>query len=121
MVARSRANISCSKRSWHSCLVTSWHTTTCATPAAPEGNRPHGSFGGVVVQLQHAVFEIRPQPLDAGVPRDIVLAHMWSSLAAAQGHKSAQENRDNAAELMTPNQIAEARRLAREWMAKHQQ
>ena len=55
-----------------------------------------------------------------GVPQDIVLAHMWSSLAAAQGHKSAQENRDNAAELMTPDQIAEAQRMAREWMAKHQ-
>jgi hypothetical protein len=29
--------------------------------------------------------------------------------------------RDEVAELMTPDQIAEAQRMAREWMAKHQQ
>jgi hypothetical protein len=28
--------------------------------------------------------------------------------------------RDEVAELMTPDQIAEAQRMAREWMAKHQ-
>jgi len=29
--------------------------------------------------------------------------------------------RDEVAELMTPDQIAEAQRMAREWMARHQQ
>jgi hypothetical protein len=29
--------------------------------------------------------------------------------------------RDEVAELMTPDQIAEAQRMAREWMAEHQQ
>ena len=29
--------------------------------------------------------------------------------------------RDRIANSMTPDQIAEARRLAREWVAKHQQ
>jgi hypothetical protein len=28
--------------------------------------------------------------------------------------------RDEVAELMTPDQFAEAQRMAREWMAKHQ-
>jgi TPR repeat protein len=54
-----------------------------------------------------------------GVPQDDVLAHMWSNLAAAQGYDDAVENRDVVAGLMSPNQIAEAERLAREWMAAH--
>ena len=54
-----------------------------------------------------------------GVTLDFVQAHMWLSLATAQGNKKASERRDIVAELMTPNQIAEAQRMAREWMAKH--
>ncbi len=53
-----------------------------------------------------------------GVPRDHVRAHMWSSLSAAQGNKDAAKSRDVFAKLMTPAQIAEARRLAREWKPK---
>ena len=56
-----------------------------------------------------------------GVPQDYVLAHLWFNLAAAQGGESARENRDIAAKRMTPDQFAEAQRMAREWMAKHQQ
>ena len=50
-----------------------------------------------------------------GVPQDHVLAHMWFNLSAAQGDEDAVENRDRAAGLMTPDQLAEAQRLAREW------
>ncbi len=50
-----------------------------------------------------------------GVPQDYVLAHMWFSLAAAQGSNSAKEQRDIVADRMTPDQIAEAQRMAREW------
>lgn len=50
-----------------------------------------------------------------GVPQDYVLAHMWFNLAAAQGDQNAVKNRDTAAAKMTPAQIAEAQRLAREW------
>ncbi len=49
------------------------------------------------------------------VPQDYVLAHMWLSLAGAQGQISATKNRDLAAKRMTPAQIAEAQKLAREW------
>ena len=56
-----------------------------------------------------------------GVPKDSVLAYMWLNLAAAQGLKDAQKGRGLVAEEMTPDQIAEAQRMAREWMAKHQQ
>jgi hypothetical protein len=50
-----------------------------------------------------------------GVPQDYVLAHMWFNLAAAQGDDDALKHRDRMASLMTPDQIAEAQRLAREW------
>jgi TPR repeat protein len=50
-----------------------------------------------------------------GVPQDYVLAHMWFNLAAAQGNEDARQNRDSVAKLMTPDQVAEAQRLARQW------
>ncbi len=50
-----------------------------------------------------------------GVPQDYVFAHMWFNLSAAQGGKDARKNRDIAAELMTPEQIAQAQKLARDW------
>jgi hypothetical protein len=50
-----------------------------------------------------------------GVPPDNVLAHMWLSLAAAQRHGDAAKLRDSLARIMTPDQIAEAQRMAREW------
>ena len=52
-----------------------------------------------------------------GVPQDYVRAHMWFNLAASHGvlgHK----DRDELAAKMTPAQIAEAQRLAREWKPK---
>ncbi len=53
-----------------------------------------------------------------GVPQDYVQAYKWFSLAAALGDQIARENRDRAAELMTPAQIAEAQRLAQAWKPK---
>ena len=49
-----------------------------------------------------------------GVPRDYVQAHMWFSLATTKGDKDAVKNRDAVAAKMTPAQIAEAQKLARE-------
>jgi uncharacterized protein len=60
-----------------------------------------------------------------GVPQDYVLAHMWYNLAAA--HFPSTESdlrnevvkfRDELAGKMTPDQIAQAQRLAREWAPK---
>jgi uncharacterized protein len=50
-----------------------------------------------------------------GVPQDNVSAHMWLNLAAASGKQDAAEQREAVAQLMTPAQIAEAQKLAREW------
>jgi TPR repeat protein len=41
--------------------------------------------------------------------------NMWYNLAAAQGAGVAAKNRDRMAAKMTPEQIAEAQRLARRW------
>jgi uncharacterized protein len=53
-----------------------------------------------------------------GVAQNYVVAHMWFSLAAAAGDGDAARNQDISAAKMTSEQIAEARRLAREWEPK---
>ena len=54
-----------------------------------------------------------------GVPQDYVEAYKWSNLAAAKGDSvarmAAADMRDNLAKKMTPDQIAEAQQLAREF------
>jgi TPR repeat protein len=54
-----------------------------------------------------------------GTPKNNVLAYVWWNIAAAQGHESAASNRGNLEELMTPNQIAEAQKLSKEYYAKY--
>ena len=54
-----------------------------------------------------------------GVQQDDVNAAMWLDLAARQGDQSAARLRNRAISEMTPDQIADAQRLAREWMEKH--
>jgi hypothetical protein len=54
------------------------------------------------------------------VPTDFTLAYMWAELAASHAQDDetreiAIKNRDNLAEGMGPEQIAEARRMALEW------
>ncbi len=53
-----------------------------------------------------------------GVAKDFVLAHMWYNLAAAQGNFGSPVQRDIVAMKMTPAQISEAQKLAREWKPK---
>ena len=50
-----------------------------------------------------------------GVPQDKIRAYMWFNLSAAQGREGAAAFRDLIARRMTPAQIAEAQKLAREW------
>ena len=45
---------------------------------------------------------------------------MWSNLASNNGQDSGKMNRDIIATEMTPQQIAKARRLAREWKPSRQ-
>ncbi len=58
-----------------------------------------------------------------GVPQDYVLAHMWFDLAVSklppgEVRDRAVKNRDHVAKRMTPAQISEAQKLAREWKPK---
>ena len=53
-----------------------------------------------------------------GVPKDYVAAYMWLNLAAAQGNEGAKKGKGILSEKMTKEQIAEAQKLSREWLAK---
>jgi TPR repeat protein len=53
-----------------------------------------------------------------GVPKDLVQAHFWFSVSAARGSDASRKSRERVAKKMTPAQIAEAQRLARELMEK---
>ena len=50
-----------------------------------------------------------------GVPQDFVRAHMWFSLSAAKGEQIAVKTLEMAERNMTPAQITEAQKLARDW------
>jgi len=54
-----------------------------------------------------------------GVPADMVAAHMWFNLAAAQGNGEAARWRQEISKEMSTAEIAEAQRQAREWMTRH--
>jgi uncharacterized protein len=51
----------------------------------------------------------------SGVQQDNVQAHMWYNLSATQGWRVAADARNKLERAMTPAQIAEAQKLAREW------
>ncbi len=58
-----------------------------------------------------------------GVPQDYAQAHMWYNLAASrlptgEDRGIAAKNRDIVAKRLTPAQISEAQKLAREWKPK---
>jgi len=53
-----------------------------------------------------------------GVPKDYPQAYMWHTLAAGQGNGLAGKFKNDLEKSMTPAQLAEAPRLAREWEAK---
>jgi uncharacterized protein len=111
-------------------------------PLAEEGNVAAQFNLGVMCQLSHGV----PQDNEAavswyrkaaeqglseaqynlgvmyangeGVPQDYAAAHMWFNLAAASRNKNAMKARDIVAAQLTPAQIVEAQKLAREWKPK---
>jgi len=57
-----------------------------------------------------------------GVLQDYVQAHKWFNLSASRSqgkvHEKAVGNRDIVEKRMTPAQVAEAQKLAREWKPK---
>jgi TPR repeat protein len=53
------------------------------------------------------------------VAANLVVAHKWFNLAAARGNSSALNYRVEVAREMSFEQIAEAQKLAREWLQTH--
>jgi uncharacterized protein len=57
-----------------------------------------------------------------GVPKDLVQAYMWFSIAAAKVGESDRESiaelRDSTAAKMTPQQLAQAKHLIADWKPK---
>ena len=78
-----------------------WHTK-----AAEQGYSPAQNYLGVMYLNGE------------GVIQDNVYAHMWFNVANSIGSEMARDNRDIAAKRMTPDQLAEAQRLARECVKK---
>jgi TPR repeat protein len=54
-----------------------------------------------------------------GVLQDYTKAHALFNLAAIKGSANAAKNRDIVAKLMTPQQIADAQKLARDCLARN--
>ena len=50
------------------------------------------------------------------VEADLVVAHKWFNLAAVRGNPSALARRIEISQEMSAEQIAEAQKLAREWL-----
>jgi uncharacterized protein len=62
--------------------------------------------------------------LGLGVPRDYIQAHKWFNLAVVSlppgdDRDAYAESLDDLAVRMTPDQVAEAQRLARKWLEQH--
>ena len=74
--------------------------------SADQGNAlAHFSLGGMYF-------------LGEGVPKDLVQAHVWWNIAGANGNKVVKEHLSTLEKQMTPEQKAEAMKLARELFAK---
>jgi len=53
-----------------------------------------------------------------GVIEDYAKAHMWFNICEYSGDKDAAKAREKVSKLMTSQQLAEAQRMAREWVEK---
>ena len=51
-----------------------------------------------------------------GIVCDLIEAHKWFNIAASKGHEEAAWCRADVSEEMTAREIAEAQRMAREWL-----
>ena len=92
------------------------------SPLAQKGLAGAQNNLGKMYLQGHGVAQDFMYVIGQGVRRDYVPAYMWFTLAAAgsdQGiareAREAREARDNLAGMMTPEQIAKAQQLAREW------
>jgi TPR repeat protein len=52
-----------------------------------------------------------------GVLQDFCQAHMWLNIASSRGHEKARKQLEILTGSMTPEQVAEAQSMARQWVA----
>lgn len=55
-----------------------------------------------------------------GITKDFILSYQWVSLAAAQGNQEARRAKEFFTTKITPAQLSEGERLAKEWEMRHQ-
>lgn len=77
--------------------------------------RQSASQGNAIAQNNLARLYIQGQ----GVPQDPVSAHMWANIAGANGAEAAPALRDSIAATLTPADLSEAQRRARECLASN--
>jgi TPR repeat protein len=82
--------------------------------------RPLAEQGNPSAQFNLGGMYASSRGVSQGVPHDFVQAYKWLSLAASRAQKNdlrekAIKARDLVATHMTPDRIAEAQKLAREW------
>ncbi len=88
------------------------HSFSYSAPAAPSQH--------VISEDADSYFELGLAYASGhGEPVDYVRAHKWFNIAAMLGDARAREERADLAEVMSPAEIAEAQRLAREWVLSH--
>ena len=54
-----------------------------------------------------------------GVPKDYRMAYMWFDISSQNGNEGAAKNKKQAATLLSSEQIAEAKKMAEEWLKLH--
>jgi len=87
------------------------HGVTANFAEAVKWYRRAANQGVVDAQLRLGIMYYTGQ----GVVQDYVHAYKWFSLSAAQGSEHGAVSKKITAENMTPAQIAEAQKLARDW------
>lgn len=54
-----------------------------------------------------------------GVLQDFCRAHLWLNMASSRGHKKARVQLEKLTNRMSPQQVADAQKLARAWAAQN--
>ncbi len=81
------------------------------------GSLADGALGGAAAE---ALFNLGMMYcIGSKVPRDLVAAHKWFNLAALRGSREARDSRMEISQEMSPEEIAEAQRQARQWLTVH--
>jgi TPR repeat protein len=74
----------------------------------------------VANEMPQSFFELGlAHSIGAGGSVNLVEAHKWFNIAAAQGDRMAARHREELAEEMTKEEIAAALRAAREFLRRH--